>query len=122
MREDQPSHHVSVNMVRGSGGAVGGASCAVSQCGDADLHWLKFIKCCCGFCFSLKQTAVLPDLWNDKQRPSSEVKQLAQEHVKDLARRVLEMQSMQRTLESLVRNCHGDQRAECPILDYLADR
>jgi MerR family copper efflux transcriptional regulator len=27
---------------------------------------------------------------------------------------------MKRTLEHLVRNCHGDRRPDCPILDDLA--
>jgi hypothetical protein len=50
------------------------------------------------------------------------VKRLAQEHANDLEKRVLEMQAMQRTLEALARNCHGDQRPDCPILDDLAAR
>lgn len=89
---------------------------------DADLHRLQFIKRCRGLGFSMKQIAVLLDLWSDKQRASRQVKQLAQEHANDLAHRILEMQAMQRTLESLARNCHGDQRPDCPILDDLAAR
>ena len=87
---------------------------------EADLHRLKFIKRCRGLGFSMKQIAVLLDLWNDKHRASRKVKQLAQEHAADLAQRILEMQAMQRTLESLARNCHGDQRQDCSILDDLA--
>jgi hypothetical protein len=30
------------------------------------------------------------------------------------------MQSMQRTLQTLVHCCHGDDRPDCPILDDLA--
>ncbi len=89
---------------------------------DADLHRLQFIKLCRGLGFSMKQIAVLLDLWNDKHRASRKVKQLAQEHAADLSQRILEMQAMQRTLESLARNCHGDQRPDCPILDDLAAR
>jgi MerR family transcriptional regulator, copper efflux regulator len=89
---------------------------------DADLHRLQFVRRCRGLGFSMKQIAVLLDLWNDKHRASREVKKLAQEHANDLAQRVLEMQAMQRTLESLARNCRGDQRPDCPILDDLATR
>jgi MerR family copper efflux transcriptional regulator len=89
---------------------------------DADLHRLQFIKRCRGLGFSMKQIGVLLNLWNDKNRASREVKRLAQEHSDDLAQKVLEMQAMQRTLEALARNCHGDQRPDCPILDDLATR
>jgi len=89
---------------------------------DADLHRLQFIKRCRGLGFSMKQIGVLLNLWNDKHRASREVKQLAQEHAADLAQRVLELQAMQRTLETLARSCQGDQRPDCPILDDLATR
>ena len=89
---------------------------------DADLHRLQFIKRCRGLGFSMKQIGVLLNLWNDKNRASREVKRLAQEHANDLEKKVLEMQAMQRTLEALARNCHGDQRPDCPILDDLAAR
>jgi len=90
--------------------------------GGGDLHRLQFIKRCRGLGFSMKQIGVLLDLWNDKHRASREVKKLAQEHADDLGQRILEMQAMQRTLESLARNCRGDQRPDCPILDDLAAR
>ncbi|MBS0387757.1 MAG: MerR family DNA-binding protein [Proteobacteria bacterium] len=47
---------------------------------------MQFIKCCRGLGFSMKQIAVPPDRWNDKQRASSKMKQLAQERAQDLAR------------------------------------
>jgi DNA-binding transcriptional MerR regulator len=70
--------------------------------------------------FPMKQIEVLLGLWNDRQRSSAEVKALAQAHAAELQERITEMQAMQRTLESLARNCHGDARPECPILDDLA--
>ena len=38
----------------------------------------------------------------------------------NVAERIAAMQAMQRTLQSLVHCCHGDQRPDCPILDDLA--
>ena len=90
--------------------------------GDADLHRLQFIKRSRALGFSMKQIGVLLGLWNNRQRASREVKALAQEHANDLGRRILEMQAMQRTLESLASHCHGNQRPDCPILDDLAAR
>jgi Cu(I)-responsive transcriptional regulator len=87
---------------------------------DADLHRLRFIKRARLLGFTMKQIEQLLGLWNDRQRASAEVKALAEAHAADLAARVAEMQAMQRTLQSLARHCHGDQRPDCPILDDLA--
>jgi MerR family copper efflux transcriptional regulator len=88
--------------------------------GDAALHRLRVIKRARLLGFPVKQIELLLGLWNDRQRSSAEVKALAQAHAAELRSRIAEMQAMQRTLESLARNCHGDHRPECPILDDLA--
>ena len=87
---------------------------------DADLHRLRFIKRSRNLGFSMKQIEVLLALWGNKQRASSEVKKLAQAHADELGEKILEMQAMQRTLLDLSRNCRGNQRPDCPILDDLA--
>jgi DNA-binding transcriptional MerR regulator len=68
----------------------------------------------------MKQIAELMALWNDRQRPSSKVKQLALAHVDAIEAKLAEMQAMQRTLRALAGACHGDGRPDCPILDDLA--
>ena len=45
---------------------------------------------------------------------------LAQEQIRNLEQRLLQMQSIKATLEHLVDCCRGDDRPECPILDALA--
>lgn len=87
---------------------------------DADLHRLRFIKRSRTLGFSMKQIEQLLGLWSDPGRSSAEVKQLALAHAAELEARIAEMQAMQRTLRSLAKNCHGDQRPDCPILDDLA--
>ena len=87
---------------------------------EGDLHRLRFIKRARALGFAMKQIEVLLGLWNDKGRASAEVKSLARSHAAALAQRVAEMQAMQRTLEVLAANCHGDSRPDCPILDDLA--
>jgi Cu(I)-responsive transcriptional regulator len=87
---------------------------------DADLHRLRFIKRARLLGFPMKQIEQLLGLWHDHQRTSAEVKALAEAHAADLAARIAEMQTMQRTLQSLARHCQGDQRPDCPILDDLA--
>jgi Cu(I)-responsive transcriptional regulator len=87
---------------------------------DADLHRLRFIRRARGLGFSMKQIAELMALWNDRQRPSAKVKQLAMSHATELDAKIAELQAMQRTLRALASNCHGDARPDCPILVDLA--
>ena len=87
---------------------------------DADVHRLQFIKRARTLGFSIKQIETLLSLWDDRSRASADVKRLAKVHAAELAQRIEEMQAMQRTLETLARRCHGDNRPDCPILDDLA--
>jgi MerR family copper efflux transcriptional regulator len=90
------------------------------QYGTADVQTLRFIRQARQLGFSLQEVDQLLSLWRDRQRPSREVKALAQVHLDELARKVAELQAMQATLEQLVHGCQGNDRPECPILDQLA--
>jgi Cu(I)-responsive transcriptional regulator len=87
---------------------------------EADVHALRFIGRARTLGFSMEEIRELLGLWQDKGRASASVKRIAQAHIDDLAERIAAMQAMQRTLQSLVYCCHGDQRPDCPILDDLA--
>jgi Cu(I)-responsive transcriptional regulator len=88
---------------------------------DAGLHRLHFIKRARSLGFSMKQIESLLSLWNDPRRASERVKKLAGAHIDALEKKIAEMRAMQRTLEALAKNCRGDQRPDCPILDDLAN-
>lgn len=90
------------------------------QYAEADVHALRFIRRARDLGFSMDEIATLLGLWQDKSRASSQVKEIAQRHIDELAGRIAAMQAMQRTLETLVHCCHGDGRPDCPILDDLA--
>ncbi|QNP58411.1 Cu(I)-responsive transcriptional regulator [Paenacidovorax monticola] len=87
---------------------------------EADVHALRFIRRGRDLGFSMDEIATLLGLWQDKGRASSQVKRIAQAHIDDLSQRIAAMQAMQRTLQSLVGCCQGDERPDCPILDDLA--
>lgn len=87
---------------------------------EADLHTLQFIKRARDHGFSMAEIAELVGLWHNRSRASASVKRIAQKHLDDLAQRIEAMQAMQRTLASLLKHCHGDERPDCPILDDLA--
>lgn len=95
-------------------------SAGYRQYGDRDVHTLRFIRHARDLGFGIGQIHELLNLWNDRLRPSRQVKALAQSHIDTLSRKIRELQAMQQTLQHLVHGCHGDDRPDCPILDGLA--
>jgi MerR family copper efflux transcriptional regulator len=89
---------------------------------ESDVHILIFIKKARSLGFSMKEIKRLISLWRNKSRASSEVKSLANSHIKNLEEKIFELQSMVDTLKHLSRNCHGDGRPDCPIIDDLSKR
>ena len=88
---------------------------------DADVHTLRFVRKARDLGFSTSQISGLLSLWHDRRRPSSKVKALAEEHIRELDQKLMEMQAMKAVLEHLVHCCHGDDRPECPILESLSE-
>jgi MerR family copper efflux transcriptional regulator len=88
--------------------------------GEQEIRVLQFIHRGRALGFSLERIAGLLALWQDPSRASLEVRQLAEQHIAELNRKIEELQAMKRTLETLAHSCHGDQRSDCPILDDLA--
>ena len=86
---------------------------------ENDIHNLRFILRARDLGFSVKQIRELLDLWRDRERASSEWKALASVHLVELRRKLREMEMMVDTLQHLVKNCHGDDRPDCPILGEL---
>ena len=87
---------------------------------QTEVHTLRFIRRARDLGFSIQQIGELVGLWQNRGRPSRQVKALAQAHIKELELKVQELLAMKKTLEHLVHCCHGDDRPECPILDGLA--
>ena len=90
------------------------------QYAEADVHALRFIGRARVLGFSIEEIRALLQLWQDQERASSQVKRIAQAHIDDLGARIAAMQAMQRTLQTLVSCCQGNERPNCPILDDLA--
>lgn len=85
-----------------------------------DVHTLRFIKRSRSLGFSLDEIQVLVSLWQNPERPSSEVKALVNQHIGTLETKLTEIQSILQILKQLSSCCHGDDRPDCPILDDLA--
>lgn len=87
---------------------------------DKDVHTLRFIRRSRDLGFPIGEIGKLLALWQDRSRASADVKALATARAEELRRKEKEIQAMRRSLEELARNCHGDGRPDCPILEDLA--
>ena len=87
---------------------------------ERDVHTLNFIARSRDLGFPIEEIGKLLALWQDRTRASAEVKRLALSRIEELKRKERELHEMRRTLEHLAKNCHGDGRPDCPIIEQLA--
>ena len=116
---------VSAKMIRHYEGvgllpAVARTEAGYRQYGPADVQTLTFIRHARDLGFSIAEIGRLVGLWQDRGRPSREVRALAQAHMQALERKAQDLLRMKAALAHLVQCCQGDERPDCPILDGLA--
>lgn len=88
----------------------------------ADAHKLTFLSRARSLGFSIEDCRMLMSLYEDRGRASADVKHIAAGHLDRIEAKIEELQSLKRTLQSLVQRCHGNDRPDCPILDDLSGR
>ena len=88
---------------------------------EVALHLMRFVKRARDFGFSIDETSELLALWRDPSRSSSDVKGLARQRIAEIDRKIEALTEMKETLGVLARQCHGDRRPDCPILETLAN-
>lgn len=86
---------------------------------DKDVHTLRFIRRARDLGFPIEEIGKLLALWKDRDRASADVKALATARAEELKRKERAIHAMRCSLENLARNCHGDDRPDCPILNDL---
>jgi MerR family gold-responsive transcriptional activator of gol and ges genes len=87
---------------------------------DRDVRELQFVRRARDLGFGVDEIGRLLSLWRDRDRPSREVKAIAEGHLAALEARIAEMRAMADTLRELAGCCAGDDRPDCPILADLA--
>lgn len=87
---------------------------------EGGVQALQFLKRARSLGFSIEDCRELLSLYHDQRRSSADVKAVAQRRVRDIDRKIAELETMRATLSRLIRACRGDMRPECPILDDLA--
>lgn len=88
--------------------------------GQRDVHVLRFVKRARALGFPVEQIRALLSLWQDGQRASKDVKEIALRHVEGLTKRIDELTEMRDTVLKRAEHCAGDDRPDCPILLGLA--
>ena len=87
---------------------------------EDDVAKLQFIGKARRYDFSIEECRELLSLYQDKSRPSSEVKALTLEKIKQVEQKITDLSSLRDQLSRLATSCNGDNRSDCPILDALS--
>ena len=87
---------------------------------DNDVHRLRFLQRSRSLGFSIDECRLLLSLYEDEHRASADVKSLAEDKISRIDQKIEELKTLRQTLSVLSKNCHGDDRPECPIIDDLA--
>lgn len=86
---------------------------------EQDVHKLKFLQRARSLGFSVEDCRQLLSLYADRDRSSSDVKAVAQQHLCRIEDKIAELETLRATLKHLVEACRGDDLPECPIIDDL---
>lgn len=86
---------------------------------QGELAALRLIRGARDLGMPLARIGRLVGLWRNRNRPSAEVKRIAEEHIAELDAKIAALQAMRVSLQTLVEGCRGDARPDCPILDDL---
>jgi MerR family copper efflux transcriptional regulator len=87
---------------------------------EPGIRTLQFLKRARSLGFSIEDCRDLLSLYQDRNRSSADVKVVAQRRVREIDGKIAELESMRSTLRRLIKQCRGDMRPECPILDDLS--
>ncbi len=87
---------------------------------EKDVHQLAFVQRSRSLGFTIEECKLLLSLYTDDKRASADVKTLALKKVEQIEQKIEELEILKRTLSKLAKECHGNNRPDCPILDDLA--
>ncbi|WP_298562538.1 Cu(I)-responsive transcriptional regulator [uncultured Aliiroseovarius sp.] len=87
---------------------------------EIDLHKLTFLSRARALGFTIDDCRNLLALYEDETRASADVKQITSKHLKEIEAKINDLQAMHATLSHLSKECAGDHRPDCPILEGLS--
>lgn len=86
---------------------------------ETSIRKLVFVRRAREFGFSIEECRELLDLYTDHNRSSADVKKIASKRLLEIEEKQRELQYLRDELAHLVKNCRGDHRPDCPIIDFL---
>ena len=86
----------------------------------SNIKKLIFVKRARSFDFSIRECRELLGLYEEKNRSSSDVRKIAIHHLEEIKRKEEDLKKLRVELNHLVNACAGDDRPDCPIIDYLS--
>ena len=86
---------------------------------DSDMHKLAFMGRSRALGFTIEDCRNLLALWDDQDRASADVRNIAKGHLAQIESKIVDLQAIQETLTHLVKECAGDDRPDCQILKTL---
>ncbi len=86
---------------------------------EAHLKRLSFIRRSRELGFSLDQTRDLLGLVRGHGLTCAEVKVMTEQHVAEIRNKVKDLKRLERVLNDLAAQCHGNKVPDCPILEAL---
>ena len=88
---------------------------------ERDLRKLIFVRQARAFGFSIDACRELLDLFENPRRTSKEVKEITSRRLKEIRQKMKELKCLYNELTHLASTCHGDERPDCPIIDFLGE-
>ena len=86
---------------------------------EKELHKLTFLGRARTLGFTIENCRTLLALYEDDTRASADVKRIANTHLEQIETKIRDLNGMRDTLSHLIRECAGDHRPDCPILQDL---
>lgn len=87
---------------------------------ETEVHKLRFLARARALGFGIEDCRSLLALWEDRDRASADVRQIANAHLAAIEEKITDLTAMRDTLSHLVQTCAGDIRPDCPILKNLS--
>ena len=86
---------------------------------DDAVRVVRFVKRAQDLGFTLDEIEELLKLRNDKRRDRARVRSVAGKRVRDIERKIAELQAMKKALSHLLHCCEDGSTLECPIIEAL---
>jgi DNA-binding transcriptional MerR regulator len=88
--------------------------------GEAERRRLGFIRRARDLGFPLDQIRAFIELADDRSGDCCRIDAMAGSHLRDVERRIADLEALRRELSALIASCAGGTVAECGILDSLS--